>query len=843
MGDSKFSGRELNERTGLSTRMVKKSFLEHLKFSLAKDRYTWTPHDCYKALALVVRDRLVDRWIATQQTHHKRSAKRVYYLSLEYLMGRSLASNLLNLGIYDHCIEALEELKSELEPRLHTDLPELADVLEQEPDAGLGNGGLGRLAACFLDSLATLDLPAIGYGIRYEFGIFQQEIRNGYQIEKPEEWLRYGNPWEIERAERTVTVRFGGRTVHRQVDGGVQVDWIDTQTVLGVPYDTPIAGYGTNTVNTLRLWHARASEEFDLDLFNYGDYIRAVEDKTLSESISKVLYPNDKIAVGKELRFKQQYFFVSCSLQDILRRYKTDHTTFDEFPDKVAIQLNDTHPALAIPELMRLLVDLEGVPWKKAWEICTRTFGYTNHTLLPEALERWAVEMFERLLPRHLEIIYEINQQFLRQVLMGFPRQMDRLKRMSLIEEGADRQVRMAYLAMAGSHSVNGVAELHTRLLKQGLMRDFHEMWPDKFNNKTNGVTQRRWLLQCNPRLSRLITQHIGDGWVTELTGLEKLAPLAEDAGFRQVFGEIKLQNKRDLSNYINKTMGLKIDPHSLFDVQIKRLHEYKRQLLNLLHVVALYLQAKQDPDSIEVPRTFIFGAKAAPGYEMAKLVIKLINSVADVVNEDPAIGGKLRVVFLPNYRVSLAERIFPASDLSEQISTAGKEASGTGNMKFALNGALTIGTLDGANIEIREEVGADNIFIFGLTAEEVVATKAGGYNPKRFYESQPFLREVIDLIASGFFSHLEPELFRPIIDSLLHGGDPYMLMADFQAYVECQRLVSQTYLDRETWTRMAILNVARMGKFSSDRTIRQYAEEIWGLKPVPIDLDDPILA
>jgi glycogen phosphorylase len=811
---------------GMSARDIEKSFRDHLKFSLAKNPPTWALYDHFRSLALSVRDRLVERWMSTHQTYYDQDVKRVYYLSLEYLLGRALGNNMLNLGIYEQCRAAMKSMGIEL-----------SDVLEQEADAGLGNGGLGRLAACFLDSLATLGMPGFGYGIRYEFGIFEQEIRNGFQIEKPEEWLRFPNPWEIERPEYTQTVRFGGRTEQRIENGRLRVHWHEADSILGIPYDMPVAGYGNNTVNTLRLWQARAGKELNLDLFNYGNYIQAVEEKNLSETISKVLYPNDKIAVGKELRFKQQYFFVSCSLQDIIRRYKTQHRSFDAFPDKVAIQLNDTHPALAIPELMRILVDVELLPWEAAWDISARTFGYTNHTLMPEALELWPVAMFERLLPRHLEIIYEINRRFLRVVLNHWPTDTDRVSRMSLIQERPSRQVRMAYLAIVGSHSVNGVSGLHTDLLTSGLVRDFSQLWPEKFNNKTNGVTQRRWLALSNPALAALITETIGESWVTNLDELAKLGPYAEDAAWRARFREVKLGNKQRLAGIIRQRLAIDVDPASLFDVQIKRLHEYKRQLMNVLHIVALYLRGKRDPASLLVPRTFIFGAKAAPGYEMAKLIIKLIHAVAYVVNEDKELEGKLKVVFLPNYRVSLAERIIPAADLSEQISTAGMEASGTGNMKLSMNGALTIGTLDGANVEMREQVGAENFFLFGLTAEQVAEVKRGGYDPRVVVAREPELREVLEFIGSGFFSPEQRKLFDPILGSLLQGGDPFLVLADFASYVECQEQVNQLYLDQEEWSRRAILNVAGMGKFSSDRTIREYAEDIWGIQPVDVKL------
>jgi glycogen phosphorylase len=802
------------------------SFTDHLLYSLAKDQYSATLHDRFMSLALTVRERLTERWIATQQRYYKRDAKRVYYLSAEFLMGRALQNNLINVGLYDVAREAMRMMNLDI-----------ADLCEQEVDAGLGNGGLGRLAACFLDSMATLGIPGYGYGIRYEFGMFDQQIKDGHQVEKPDEWLRFGNPWEVARPEYAIPVRFGGHCEELVDDGRLRVRWTDTQQVLGMPYDTPIAGYGGHTVNTLRLWRARASSEFDLRVFNDGDYEKAVLDKNRSETISKVLYPSDTKMFGKELRLKQQYFFVACSLADILRRYLSTHQGFDGFADKVAIQLNDTHPAVAIPELMRLFVDEHDLGWEQAWDIATRTFGYTNHTLLSEALETWPVEMFGRLLPRHLAIVLEINRRFLRQVLNRFPYDDERIRRMSLIDEAdgdpAHRRIRMACLAVVGSHSVNGVANLHTELLKADLLKDFHEMWPERFNNKTNGVTPRRWLAAANPALADAITARIGDDWITDLDQLHKLEPLADDAEFRATVRAIKAQNKQALARYILEHHKIAVDPASLFDVQVKRLHEYKRQLLNVLHVIALYLRIKRDPSAPLQPRTFLFGGKAAPAYVMAKLIIKLINAVGDVVNADPQVGGRLRVIFLENYRVSLAERVFPASDLSEQISTAGKEASGTGNMKFALNGALTIGTLDGANIEIREEVGPDSFFLFGLTAAEVQEVLRKGYRPRDHYEGNPELRRVIDLIGSGFFSPENPELFRPLVTSLLE-HDSYLLLADFASYAEAQTRVAEAFQDPERWTRMCVLNIAKMGKFSSDRTIRQYASEIWGAAPVP---------
>src|SRR6267142_1096681 len=804
------------------------SFTNHLLYSLAKDQYSATARDRFMSLALTVRDRLIERWIATQQRYYRRDAKRVYYLSAEFLMGRALANNLLNLGLNDTAREAMRMMGLEV-----------SDLLEQEVDAGLGNGGLGRLAACFLDSMATLDIPGYGYGIRYEFGMFDQRIQDGYQVEKPDEWLRLGNPWELPRPEYAVPVHFGGRLEEYHDDHGrYRVRWIDTEDVLGMPYDTPIAGYGNGSVNTLRLWRARASSEFDLHVFNDGDYEKAVLDKNRSETISKVLYPSDVKVFGKELRLKQQYFFVACSLHDIVRRHLGAHQSLDNFAEKVAIQLNDTHPAVAIPELMRCLVDEHNVPWERAWGVTQACFGYTNHTLLAEALETWPVELFQRLLPRHLTIIYEINRRFLRQVKSRYPFDDARLSRMSVIDDGngapESTRIRMAYLAVVGSHSVNGVAALHTELLKAHLMHDFYEMFPERFFNVTNGVTPRRWLLAANPLLADAITGRIGDGWITQLEQLEKLTSHAEDPAFRAEVRAIKQRNKDQLARYIETEHRVHVDRNSLFDVQVKRLHEYKRQLLNLLHVVALYLRAKKNPDLAVVPRTFIFGGKAAPAYATAKLIIKLVNSVASVINSDPQVNGKLRVVFLANYRVSLAERIFPASDLSEQISTAGKEASGTGNMKFALNGALTIGTLDGANIEIRDAVGASNFFLFGLTASEVSDLKSRGYDPKEYYYANPQLREVIDLIGSGAFSKGDSGLFRPLVASLLE-RDEYLLLADYQSYVDQQDQVSRAFFDAEHWTRMSILNVARMGHFSSDRSIQEYCDRIWNAKPVKV--------
>jgi starch phosphorylase len=813
-------------RTASDVDALRRAFADHLQFSIGKDEHSATALDRYQAVADAVRDRMMRHWLQTQQTYYRSDAKRVYYLSLEFLMGKALENNLLNLGLLDNMKAALASLGLEL-----------SDLFVQEPDAGLGNGGLGRLAACFLDSMATLALPAYGYGIRYEYGIFDQEIRDGWQVERPEEWLRFGNQWEIPRSENQVPVAFFGRTErYPGPDGRERVRWVDSKRVLGMAYDTPIAGFRNRTVNTLRLWRARSPAEFDLADFNAGDYLAAVEDKNVSENISKVLYPNDLTVMGKELRLQQQYFFVACSLHDIVTRHLKVHPSFDDFPDKVAIQLNDTHPAIAIAELMRILLDDHGIEWAKAWSICQSVFGYTNHTLLPEALEKWTVDLLGRVLPRHLEIIYEVNGRFLEQVQGDARFDAAALERMSLIEEGMPKHVRMANLAVVGSHSVNGVAALHTELLENELFRDFFLLWPKKFNNKTNGVTPRRWILQANPELASVLNEVVGPGWITDAEELRRLELVVDDAAFRRRFREIKRDNKERLAEIILRENGVEVDPSSMFDVQVKRIHEYKRQLLDVFYVVHQYLRMKADPQYRPVPRTWIFAGKAAPGYVMAKWIIKLVNAVGVAVNADPAVNGCMKVVFMRNYRVSLAERIFPAADLSEQISTAGKEASGTGNMKFALNGALTIGTLDGANVEIREAVGAENFFLFGLTVPEVRELKRAGYNPWDWYRGNPDLKAVIDAISGGTFSPSEPRLFQPVIDSLLHGGDNYLLLADFAAYVAAQERVSEAWVDYEHWTRMAILNVARSGRFSSDRTIRQYAEEIWDVGPIPIE-------
>jgi glycogen phosphorylase len=828
---------------GMDAESIKNSFLDHLQFTLAEaPRFTDNEWDRYVSLALAIRDRLIDGWIHTQDTYYNEDVKRVYYMSLEFLMGRTLGNSLVNLGLLEECHKALHQLGYDFEA-----------LREAEWDAGLGNGGLGRLAACFLDSLATLQLPGYGYGIRYEYGIFHQRIVDGFQVETPDNWLRYGNPWEIGRTEDLYPVRFHGRVRQYTDDRGrLHNEWLDTEDVMAMPFDTPVPGYGNSTVNTLRLWSAKASREFDLRFFNEGDYQRAVEEKAASENISKVLYPNDNVFEGKELRLKQEYFFTSATLQDIMRRYKKRYEkydkpkglkTFDNFAEKTAIQLNDTHPALAIAELMRILVDIEELGWEEAWEITTKTFGYTNHTVMPEALERWPIDLLGYVLPRHLQIIYEINHRFMQVVRERFPNDDGRCARMSIIEEGGEKRVRMANLAIVGSHSVNGVAALHSEILKDSVFRDFYELWPEKFNNKTNGITQRRWLKKSNPKLSEAITEAIGDGWVTDLFELKKLIPLAKKPALWEKWRKVKRENKEKLGaiikdQYQKRGIDLKINPDSLFDCQVKRIHEYKRQLLNVLHAITLYNKIKDSPSGFFVPRTVIFGGKAAPGYHMAKLIIKLINAVGQTVNNDPAVRDLLKVVFLADYRVSLAEKIFPASELSEQISTAGTEASGTGNMKFALNGALTIGTMDGANVEIREEVGDDNIFIFGLTTEQVNELKPH-YNPWDYYNSNAELRRVLDMIAGGFFSPYQRDLFQPIFNTLLRdGGDQYLLLADYASYIECQQRVSQTYNNPEKWTEMSIMNVANMGKFSSDRTIQQYADEIWGVKPSVIDMN-----
>ncbi|WP_133880431.1 glycogen/starch/alpha-glucan phosphorylase [Panacagrimonas perspica] len=820
------SGRGPDDEPDSPTRRLRHAFLHHLFYTQGKFPALATKTDYYLALAHTVRDRLLQRWISTANEYTKNGSRTVAYLSAEFLMGPHLGNNLINLGLFDDARKSMSELGLNLD-----------DLLYEEEEPGLGNGGLGRLAACFIDSLATLEIPAVGYGIRYEFGIFHQTLVDGWQVEKTDKWLRYGNPWELARPEWSVTVKLGGHTERMQDNSGqLHVRWVPNRTVLGVPYDTPILGYRNNTANTLRLWKAEAPEAFDFAVFNRGDYQGAVNQKVVSENLSKVLYPNDEHVEGKELRLAQQYFFVSCSLQDMLRIMKTQHVPLHEFHEKFAVQLNDTHPAIGVAELMRLLTDEHQMHWNQAWDITRKTFGYTNHTLLPEALERWPLELFKRVLPRHLEIIYEINARFLDEVRQRYFGDEARVTRMSLIEETGERYVRMAHLACVGSHAINGVAELHSELLKQDVLKDFHEMWPAKFGNKTNGVTPRRWIALANPRLTRLISGAIGEGWIKRLEELRQLEPFALDPNFRAGWREIKRANKRDLSDVIRKRCGVAVDPSSMFDVQVKRIHEYKRQHLSALHIIGLYHRLKTNPNLEMTPRTFIFGGKAAPGYWMAKLIIRLITSIGEVVNRDPAVRDKLRVVFLPNFSVTNGQRIYPAADLSEQISTAGKEASGTGNMKFAMNGALTIGTMDGANIEIREQVGAENFFLFGLTAHEVATVRGNGYRPQDYLDGNAELREVISLIRHGYFSRGDGELFRPLVDSLVN-HDPYCLFADYQSYADAHERVGTAYRDSEDWTRMSILNSARSGLFSSDRTIAEYCRDIWNVQPVQVPI------
>ncbi len=815
-----------HERTGLSKQALRRAFLDNLYYVQGKFPALATQHDYYMALAFTVRDRLLQRWISTAAAYTRQGSRTVAYLSAEFLLGPHLGNNLINLGIEQPVREAIRELGLSLEELL---------ALEEEP--GLGNGGLGRLAACYLDSMATLEIPSIGYGIRYEFGIFSQHLVDGWQVEQTDKWLRKGNPWEIPRPEWAVEVKLGGHTEHfTDAQGRAGVRWVAGRTVLGIAYDTPILSYRSDTANTLRLWRAEAPESFDLGVFNRGDYYGAVQQKVVSENISKVLYPNDEQVQGKELRLEQQYFFVCCSLQDMLRIMKGQRIPIERFHEKFAVQLNDTHPAIAIAELMRLLVDERGMDWERAWSVTRRSFAYTNHTLLPEALERWPLALFSRVLPRHMEIVFEINARFLDEVRMAFPGDAGRLARLSLIDESGERYLRMANLASVGSHAINGVARLHSELLKQDVLADFHALWPGKFTNVTNGVTPRRWIALANPRLTRFLCTTIGDQWIRDLEQLRQIEPFGEDAGFRREWRFIKRCVKEDFASHARRVTGIAIDPDSLFDVQVKRIHEYKRQHLNVLHIISLYHRIKFDPNADIQPRTFIFGGKAAPGYHFAKLMIKLITAVGEVINKDRAVRDRLKVVFLPNYNVTNGQRVYPAAELSEQISTAGKEASGTGNMKFSMNGALTIGTLDGANVEIREEVGPENFFLFGLTADQVQATWTQGYDAMEIYRGNAQLRAVIDLIADGHFSRGDRNLFRPLVDSLLR-GDPYRLLADYPSYVDCQAQVSRAYCDRERWTRMSILNVARMGKFSSDRSIGDYCRTIWRVEPVKISL------
>lgn len=817
----------------LHTRSLADDAAQHLRLSLAKDPRLATHHDHFVSLAMAVRDRLVDRWIDTQQNYYDTDPRRVYYMSLEFMTGRLLANALINLDLYEEARAAMADAGEDL-----------TALLEQEAEPGLGNGGLGRLAACFLDSAATLELPVYGYGLRYEYGIFQQRIFDGFQVEAPDNWLRNGNPWEIPRPERTYPVRFYGR-VEEGADarGHLRFSWAGGEQVLAMAYDTPVPGFENGTVNTLRLWSAKATREFNLEHFNYGDYEKAVEDRNRTETITRVLYPNDNFFVGRELRLKQQYFLVSATLQDALARWFRKHRGFSGFALKHAFQLNDTHPSIAIAEMMRILVDEAALRWDEAWEITVQCFGYTNHTVLPEALEQWRVSLLERVLPRHMQIIFEINRRFLERVKVHRPGDVDLLRRTSLIEEGDEKRVRMAHLAIVGSHAVNGVAELHSRIIREDLFRDFADLWPHKFRNKTNGITPRRWLRQCNPRLAKLISDHIGEEWVRDLSALEALEPLADDAGFRTAWQLAKRGNRVDLAQYVTDTCRLAINPDAMLDVQIKRIHEYKRQLLNLLHVIALYRRIKEDHTLDIIPRTVLFAGKAAPAYYTAKMIIKLMHAVGQLVNNDEDVAGRLRVVFLPNYDVSQAQRIIPAADLSEQISTTGMEASGTGNMKLSLNGALTIGTPDGANVEIAEAVGEENLFLFGPDVEQIRKRRAEGYDPVAVYENNRELRAVIDFLASGELSPDRPDLFTPIVESLLQNGDAFLVLADFDEYVRAQERVDNAWRDQEAWTRKSILNCARMGRFSSDRTVWEYATDIWKVEPVPMQVSESAVA
>jgi glycogen phosphorylase len=812
-------------RTGVGAEAIAESLIDSLHYLQAKLPLNATRNDWYMALAYTVRDRMLDRYIQMIEAmiDAKKPLKAVAYLSAEFLTGPHLGNSLINLGIW----EATEEAVSKVGQNLF-------DLLEQEEEPGLGNGGLGRLAACYMDSLATLKIPAIGYGIRYEFGIFDQTIRDGWQVELTDKWLRFGNPWEIVRSEINFEVKFGGRTEHyHDEQGRYRARWVPERVVKGVAYDTPVPGYQVPSTNLLRLWKAEAAESFDFEAFNVGDYYGAVDEKIVSETISKVLYPNDEPEAGKRLRLAQQYFFVSCSLQDMIRLHLMRGKKLAEFHLYWAAQLNDTHPSIAVAELMRLLVDEHLMDWDQAWTITQKTCGYTNHTLLSEALEKWPLALFNKFLPRHLEIIFEINRRFLEDVRSRYPGDDQLLGRLSIIDEAGEKYVRMANLASVGSHAINGVAALHTELLKQTVLRDFYTVAPEKFLNVTNGVTPRRWIVLSNPKLSALITDRIGDRWVSGLEEeLQRIEPFAADVGFQSEWRAIKAENKRALAGFIKERTGIVVDPQSLFDIQVKRLHEYKRQHLNVLYAVTLYNQLKRGASEAVTPRTVLFGGKAAPGYRMAKLIIKLINSVAAVIHQDPKVSELLKVVFVPDFNVKNGQRVYPAADLSEQISTAGKEASGTGNMKFSMNGALTIGTLDGANVEIRDAVGPENFFLFGLTAEEVTKRKAEGYSPRAIYEANPALREALDLIASGFFSNGDRELFRPLVESLLNHDD-YMLLADYQSYVDCQQQVSEAYRDQKNWTRMSILNSARVGRFSSDRSIREYCRDIWNVSPI----------
>ena len=806
---------------------LKETFFEHLEYTLVKDRRTITEEDTFKALAYTVRDKLVHNYLRTKNEYIKQDAKKVYYLSMEFLIGRLLGNTLMNLFEYKKSSKILKDVGFDLEK-----------IRELEPDMGLGNGGLGRLAACFLDSMATLQLPAYGYTIRYEHGIFKQKFVNGFQMEEADNWLEHGNPWEIQRPEFTYKIQFNGElnsTTNK--DGSVSYTWDNADVVDALAYDILIPGYMNNTVNYLRLWQARSTKQFDFNFFNSGDYVKAVLDKNTHENISKVLYPNDNYTKGKILRLKQEYFLVSSSLQDIFRQYKLTHTDITKFHEKIAIQLNDTHPALAIPEMMRILIDEENLDWNTAWNITVKTFGYTNHTVLPEALEKWSLGLIQKLLPRHVQIIFDINMKFLEEVKNKFPGKASYLRKMSIVEEGQSKKIRMANLAIVGSHSVNGVAKLHSEIIKNDLFKEFNDMYPGKFNNKTNGVTPRRWIKEANFKLFKLIADKLGYGYIKDLDQIAKIEKFITDKDFVKQWADIKFENKINLKSYIKENYNLVVDENSMFDVQIKRLHEYKRQLLNVLHVIHLYNRIKANPELDVTPRTVIFAGKAAPGYYMAKLIIKLVNSIADTVNNDLGLKNKLKVIYLENYSVSLAEIIIPAANLSEQISTAGLEASGTGNMKFSLNGALTIGTMDGANVEMADYIGEEHMFIFGLRVDEVRKLKASGYNPRDYYNSNSDLRKVMDMIRDGYFNPENRDLFLPIYDSLINQGDNYLLLADFQAYIDTQEKVSELYKNQKTWVEKSIINSARMGYFSSDRTINEYAKDIWNVKPVEIKI------
>ena len=809
-----------DRRVEMSVEGLKEDYCWHLRYTLAKGDTRTTPHDRYTAFATAVRDRIVERWISTQEEYGRQNTKRVYYMSLEFLIGRLLGNNVINLKADQLCRDALKDFGINWN-----------DLRDYETDAGLGNGGLGRLAACYLDSMSTLDLAGMGYGLRYDYGIFRQRIVNGCQVEEPDHWLKDGYPWEMARPEYSQHVHFGGHVECRNDEGRQTWHWVPSETVQGVPYDLPVVGY-CNAVNSLRLWSARAVDDFALENFNKGDYVKAVETKVLAENLTKVLYPNDNTLAGKELRLRQEYFFVCCSLQDILRRYRRHNETWNALPDKVFIHLNDTHPTLVIPELMRILIDLEGLDWDKAWDLTRRSTGYTNHTILQEALEKWAVPMMERLLPRHLQIIYEINGRFLQQVSALYPGDIPKLQRMSLIDESGSRYVRMANLCLVGTSSVNGVAELHSKILKESLFKDFYEIWPEKFHNVTNGITPRRWLLKANPMLSQLISETIGDRWITHLDELREIEKFANDANFLDALAKIKKSNKGQLAAWTKKNLDIPLNPDAIFDVQVKRLHEYKRQLLLALYIIVFYNRLLGDPTYDPMPRQFIFAAKAAPGYFMAKLIIRLIHGIAGVVNANPRTRDRLQVAFLPDYRVSLAEKIMPASEVSEQISLAGMEASGTGNMKFMMNGALTLGTYDGANVEINQEVGDANMFLFGLRTEDVAKLRPT-YVSRDYYKKDPEIKLALDMIKENVFSLLDPGLFEPILRSLLDYNDYYMLLADLKDYCRAQDLVDKTYRDAKKWNKMSLVNIARSGRFSSDRAVMEYAKNIWHVEPI----------